>query len=474
MLSAKKQKNFTEGPIFFRILMFALPIMLTGIMQILYNMADNIVVGQFSGDPNALGAVGSTSALNGLIINLLLGTSAGTGVVVAQCYGARRDRDVSRAVHTAMVFSFFAGIAFGILGFAISRPVLTMIGTQKLLLDKAVLYMRIICIGIPASAVYNFGASILRSIGDSKTPLFILMSTGIVNVLLNLFFVIVCHMSVDGVALATITAQYLSAVAVVITLMLKRGATYQFSFKRLCFDKTLLKRILKIGIPSGIQSSLFSVANIVLTNGINSFNNPDIITAYTITSNIDSLTYIACNSYSQAAMTFTGQNYGAMKYRRIRRTLAFCLIQVTVVGIIIGQTELLFGEQLVNLYIAKDAKNKAAVTAESLKMMKLLLNTYFLCGVLEVFTGTLRGLGYSFAPMIICLTGACAFRIFWRYVFFPLEKLNYPNGLLVSFPISWVLTILMLFILFIFAWKKMKAILNTREEKKEERASVNV
>ena len=474
MSTKKKNLNFTEGPMFFKILLFALPIMLTGVLQILYNMADNIVVGQFSGDPNALGAVGSTSSLNNLVITMITGTAAGTGVVVAQCIGAKRDRDVSRAVHTAMSFSLFLGIGFGLLGLAISRPVLAMIGTQEVLLDQAVLYMRIICLGIPATSIYNFGSSILRSAGDSKTPLIILTSTGIINVFLNLFFVIVCSMSVAGVALATIIAQYLSATVVVIVLMKRHGASYQFSFKKLCFDSVLLKRILRIGIPSGIQSSFFSVANIVLTNGINSFGDPNVITAYTITNNIDSITYIACNSFYQAAMTFTGQNYGAMKHDRVKKTLVYSLIQVTVVGIAISQLIMLFNEQIINLYIASDATNKAALISLSVEMMQVLLNTYFLCGIMEVVMGVMRGLGYSISPMIISLTGACAFRIFWRYVFFPLEPFNTPTGLLLSFPISWILTIAMLIVLFIYSWKKMKNMFSNSETEKAEQETAKV
>lgn len=466
MLRSKKIKNFTEGPMFFKMLTFSIPIMLTGILQILYNMADNIVVGQFSGDPNALGAVGSTSSLNNLIIAFLIGTSAGTGVIVAQCIGARRDRDVSRAVHTALIFALFAGIAFGALGFSISRPVLRLIGTQPILLDKAVLYMRIICIGVPASAVLNFGSAILRSSGDSNTPLIVLTLTGLVNVALNLLFVIVFGMSVEGVALATIISQYLSAFLVVLVLSKKKGQSYQFSFTKLCFDFVLLKRILRIGIPSGIQSSLFNIANVVLTNGINSFGDPNVITAYTINNNIDSITYIACNSFYQAALTFTGQNYGAMKYDRVKRTLIFALIQVTVMGIIISQLELFFGESLVSLYIAADAVNKAEVTAITMEMLQLLLTFYFLCGIMEVIMGVLRGLGYSISPMIVSLTGACAFRIFWRYVFFPLESLNTPTGLLLSFPISWILTITMLLFLFSYAWKKLKIFMKKDEAQK--------
>ncbi|MBE6696818.1 MAG: MATE family efflux transporter [Ruminococcaceae bacterium] len=464
MISTKKTRNFTEGPLFFKILLFALPIMLTGILQIMYNMADNIVVGQWSGDENALGAVGSTSSLNNLVITMITGTAAGTGVVVAQCIGARRDRDVSRAVHTAISFSLFLGIGFSALGLLISRPVLAMIGTQDILLDQAVLYMRIICLGIPATSVYNFGSSILRSAGDSRTPLIILTSTGIINVLLNLFFVIACGMSVEGVALATIIAQYVSAAAVIIVLMKKHGESYQFSFKKLCFDMVLFKRILRIGIPSGIQSSFFSLANIVLTNGINSFGDPNVITAYTITNNIDSITYIACNSFYQAAMTFTGQNYGAMKHERVKKTLVFSLIQVTVVGIAISQLIMLFREQIISLYIASDAQNKSELIALCHDMMQILLNTYFLCGVMEVVMGVMRGLGYSISPMLISLTGACAFRIFWRYVFFPLEPLNTPQGLLLCFPLSWIITILMLIVLFLVAWKKLKIMFAVTKE----------
>lgn len=453
----KRKLSFTEGPMFFRILTFAIPIMLTGILQVLYNMADNIVVGQFSGDPYALGAVGSTSAINNLIIALLLGTSAGTGVVVAQSIGARRDRDVERGVHTALVFAFFAGIFLCALGLIISRPVLRLIGTQASLLDSAVLYMRIICLGIPASAMLNFGASILRATGDSRSPLIILSCTGLVNVVLNLFFVIVCGMSVDGVALATIVAQYLSAIIVIVVLSKKQGESYQFSFKKLCFDTCLIKRILRIGIPSGIQSSLFSFANIILTDGINSFGDPNVITAYTINNNIDGITYIACNSFYQASMTFTGQNYGAMKIHRIRKTLLYSLIWVIVVGVAVSQLELLFADELINLYITSDAPNKVAVAAFTKDMMNVMLTFYFLCGVMEVCTGVLRGLGYSFLPMIMCLTGACAFRIFWRYVIFPLEPFcKKPSGLIVSFPISWVITILLLLSVFFFAWKKLK------------------
>ncbi len=455
MFKTKKKYSLTEGPLFWKIAAFAVPIMLTGILQVLYNMADNVVVGQFSGDPDALGAVGSTTSLNNLIINFIMGISGGTGVVVAQAYGAKRDTELSRAVHTALIFSLFAGITFGALGFLISRPTLTLIGTQPDLIDKAVLYMRIICLGIPASAVYNFGASILRSIGDSKTPLVILSSAGLLNVLLNLFFVIICGMAVEGVAIATITSQYVSAVTVLIILMHRKGLPYGFSLSRLCFDRSIMRKILRFGIPAGISSSLFSVANVILTSGVNTFPK-EAIKAYTITGNIDAITYTACNSFMHASMTFTGQNFGARKPERIKKVLIYSLIQVAIVGITLGMLELIFSDQIASLYLSADDPSKAEILSITREMLTLFLTTYFLCGIMEVLSGVLRGLGYSLTPTIVTLSCACGFRILWRYLVFPLESFNTISGLLICFPISWLLTITFHAITFCFASRKLK------------------
>lgn len=455
MFRSKKVRSLTEGPIFFRILAFAFPIMVTGLLQVLYNMSDNIVVGQFSGEPTALGSVGSTSAINSFILNIIVGISGGAGVVVAHHFGAKEEDGVSRAVHTAMSFSVILGLIVGAIGFILSSPVLRLIGTQADCLSGAILYLRIICLGIPASAVCNFAAAILRSVGDSKTPMIILTSTGLINVLLNLFFVVFCDMDVAGVALATIIAQYVSAVLMVWRLMRAKGQCYEFSFSKLHINRTELSRILRLGIPMGAQGSLFSLGNIVLTNGVNTFGTTA-ISAYTIANNIDSLTFIVINSFQHASTTFAGQNWGAKRLDRIKKVLFYSLLQVTVCGIIIGQTELLFGEQLASLYVDANDPNRAATVEMALSMMNMFLNTYFLCGIMEVLTGTLRGIGYSVAPMIMTLTGACGFRIFWRFFIFPLDRFNYPNGLLLSFPISWILTIAMLAVTLLIVYKKIK------------------
>ncbi len=455
MFRDKRVKSLTDGPIFFRILLFAFPIMVTGLLQTLYNMADNIVVGQFSGDVNALGAVGSTGAINSFILNIIVGISGGAGVAVAHYFGAKENERVSRATHTAMTFSVILGIALTVIGLLLSRPVLTLIGTKPEYLEKAILYLRIICLGLPASSICNFAASILRSTGDAKSPMIILSSAGIINVMLNLFFVIVCNMAVDGVAIATIISQYVSAILMVFMLVRKKGESYTLSFSKLRIDRIELKRILRLGVPAGIQGSLFSLANIVLTNGVNTFS-PSTVTAYTITNNIDSITFIIINSFQHASTTFTGQNFGAKRPDRIKKILLYSLIQVSVVGILVGQTELFFGEQLCSLYIDAEDPNRDLIISTAISMMQMFLTTYFLCGIMEVLTGVLRGLGYSVAPMIMALTGACGFRIFWRFLIFPYFFADTPLGLLISFPISWILTITMMGITLFIVWKKTK------------------
>lgn len=455
MFRSKKVKSFTEGPIFFKILFFAFPIMVTGLLQTLYNMADNIVVGQFSGDLNALGAVGSTAAINSFILNIIVGISGGAGVVVSHYFGAKENDRVSRAEHTALSFSVFLGLAVGALGFILSRPVLALVGTRSEYIEGAVLYLRIICLGIPASSVCNFAAAILRSVGDSKSPMIILSSSGVINVIFNLFFVIVCGMSVAGVAIATIISQYASAVFMMLRLIKSGNPCYKFSFSKLCIDKIELTKILRLGVPAGIQGSLFSLSNVVLTSGVNSISS-QAVTAYTITNNIDAITFIIINSFQHATTTFVGQNFGAKRFDRIKKILFYSLLQVTVCGILIGQLELLFGEQLASFYIGANDQNKEEIIALSISMMKMFLNTYFLCGIMEVLTGTLRGLGYSVQPMIMTLTGACGFRIFWRFFIFPMEKFNYPNGLLISFPISWIITITMMTVTLIAVWHHLK------------------
>lgn len=453
----KKQKaSITEGPLFFRITAFAIPIMLTGILQILYGMADNIVVGQFSGDPNALGAVGSTTSLNNLIIHLLLGLATGSSVVVAQSFGAEKKKEVSRAVHTAMTVAVIGGILFLILGFLISRPALELMGTKPELIDSAELYMKIIMLGVPASAIYNYGAAILRAVGDSKTPLIILSSSGIINVILNLIFVIFCDMTVDGVALATIISQYVSAIAVTAVLFKRSEECYALSPKKYCFDLSLFKKILRFGIPSGIQSSMFGISNVLLSSTINTFPSAA-VKAYTISMNVDNLTYTVCNSFFGATMTFAGQNYGANKLDRVKKSVIYAVIQVIFFGLTVGLAELLFIDEISSLYVEATDPSKAMVMHYVRSLGKILLTTYFLCGIMEVISGALKAIGYSLAPMLISLFGICGLRIVWIYCVFPYLGENMtPAGLLLSYPVTWSTTGIMLFCLLLFAFYKIK------------------
>ncbi len=451
---SKTKSTITEGPIFGKMLLYVLPIMMTGILQLLYNMADHMVVGQFSGDPDALAAVGSTASLTNLIVNLFMGITAGAGVVVARSYGAKDNETLKKAVHTSMLFALIGGIIFGTIGFAVSAPALDLMGTKPEILEKATLYMRIICLGVPATAVYNFGATVLRSVGDSKTPLFILASSGIVNVILNLFFVIALGMAADGVATATIISQYISAAAVVIILSKKKKEAYSLNLKELKIDKKLLSMILKFGIPAGIQSSLFSISNVILTSAVNTFPTA-MVSAKTIAGNIDGILYCALNSYLHASMTFVAQNFGAGKPERVKKSILTAVIQVCIIGISLGFIMLLIGENFASVFIESSDANRDEVLRGVMEILNVTVVFYFLCGLMETLSGALRGLGNSLAPMLISVGGICGLRILWVALFFPLESLNTLSGLYYCYPLSWSATALILGITLIFQWKKL-------------------
>lgn len=463
MLKARSKASLTEGPIFTRLLLFVIPLVLTGVLQVMYNMADNIVVGRFSGDYDALGAVGSTASFTTLIINFLISVSSGAGVVIAQFYGAKNDRDVSRTVHTSMALSVVGGILFMIAGLVLTRPMLSVMGTQDIYFEKAVLYMTIICFGIPASSVYNFGASILRSVGDSKTSLYILSTSGIVNVVMNLVFVIAFNMTVDGVALATIVSQYISAVAIVVVLIKRKNVSYTLNLKKLRIEFPLVSRIMRIGLPIAFQSSLFSISNIIVTSAVNTFP-PAVVSAKTIAFNIEGITYTVMNAFANAAMTFIGQNYGARKYRRINRIFIWSVIQVAVVGILVAQVEILFGRQLASMYIDSADPNREAIIQAVLDIFNIMLATYFLCGIMEVISGILKGLGFSVSSMIASLVGL-VLRVGWLLVITPTEKFHTIFGLFISYTISWILTIILLLVCCIYVWRKLGILKYAKEEK---------
>ena len=451
-------------------LLFAIPIILTGVLQLAYNMADNIVVGRFSDDTGALAAVGSVGTFNTLIVNFLCGLTAGVGVTVAQLFGAGESRRLSRTVHTAGLFSSAGGIVLGAIAFAVCRSVLTLMGTKPEILDSAVLYFRIICIGVPATALYNCGASVLRAVGDSRTPLIILAGSGIVNVILNLVLVIGFKMSVVGVAVATVVSQYISVIAVMAVLMRHKDKPYGFSLKSLCFDIPLLGRVLRLGVPAAIQSAVICFSNVLMTSAVNTFPTTT-VSANTIAGNIDGIAYISMRGFSQSAETFSGQNWGARKPKRIRRVLAYALLQVTVAGLTMCGVVYMLVEPLASLYINPADENYAVIMATVKEIAALLLSTYTMCGIMETLSGFSRGLGYSIAPMAITVTAICVLRVIWIYTVFPLEGMNTITGLYTSYPVTWTAAALALAVLAAIAFRKLRAL--ERELAAENAAKTN-
>ena len=434
----KTNTAFTEGGLFFKILLFTLPIIATNILSLLYNTADQIVVGQFASDPNALAAVGSTGTLTNLIINLLFGMTAGTSVIVARSYGARDKETLHRAVHTSMLFAAIGGVVVMLIGLSVCRFGLTLMGTKEDIFESAVLYMSIILCGVPASSIFNFAASIIRSTGDSKTPFLILASTGIVNVVFNLIFVILFHMGVAGVALATVISQYLSA-AWAVWILMRTDEDFRLSLRELRIDKQIFRQVLLIGIPSGIQGSLFSISNILIQSSINTFTTPE-VSGSTISSTLEGYAYTAGNCFYQSVMTFVGQNLGAGKYDRVKRSLLYCLIQSALTVGIVSSVELLFAHQIVPIFVDMTSPVATEIVNAAIVRMKILLVCYFLTGPMDVLTGYLRALGMSILPMITSFIFACGLRVLWCIFVFPL--FGTPQSLFIIFPISWIATVL--------------------------------
>ena len=453
--SSKRNIDFTEGSLFKKLILFAMPIMLTSVLQLIYSLADQMIVGRFSGDPLALAAVGSTASLTSLIVNLFVGISGGTAVLVAQAYGAKDDRTLSLASHTSLVLSLIGGAAFLLITYFVTPHALAAMGTLPELIDSATLYMQIICIGIPASSVFNFCASTLRSVGDSKTPLIILSSTGLINVAFNILFVVGFHMSVDGVALATIISQYASAVWVVIVLVARKEESYSIKLSGLKIHVPTLLRILKYGVPISLQSAMYGISNVVLTSAANSFTAIE-LSAKTITGSIEGIVYIAMNSYLHATMTLTAQNYGAGKYDRIKRAFKYSVIQVTVIGVAVGALLIALGRPIMSLFIDAADPNKELIIQCGMPLLVIMAGLYFLCGLQETFAGLLRGLGYSVLPMIMSLIGICVVRIVWVYgLFYNIPALKTLIGLFTVYPISWAIAGLALLICIFIAFAKL-------------------
>ena len=449
----QKQANFTEGKLFFPILLFTLPIIATGILQLLYNMADQIVVGQFSGDANALGAVGSSSALNSLFVNIFMGITAGSSVVISQFLGARRHDEIEKAVHTSIALGIITGVGLGVVAFFLARPLLVLLGTKNALLASATTYVRIIACGLPFSAVYNFGAAVLRSAGDSKTPLGILATSGLVNVLFNLLFVIVFHMSVAGVALATVLSQAVSAVWVLLVLA-RRDAVYKLSLRRVRIEGDALRRILRIGVPSALQSSLFSVSNMIIQSAVNTFPTTS-VSGFAVSGTVEGFTYTTMHSFYQASVTFTGQNFGAKNRARLRKVLLYTLLQVVLAGALVGWLEILFAPEISSLFIDTTLPEAPLVIAAAVERSKVILSLYFVCGIMEVMAGYLRGVGCSVMPMISSVFGVCCFRAAWVFLVFPYLPQT-AFSLFVAYIFSWLIVIAMHLVTTIVVGRRMK------------------
>ncbi len=451
---ASRTMDMTQGQLLTQVLVFALPIMLSGILQLLFNAADTIVVGRFAGN-EALAAVGSVGSLNNMIISLFIGLSVGANVLVARYTGSRNERAVSDTVHTSVLLSLVGGVLLMAVGVLLARPLLTLMGSPDDVIDLAVLYVRIIFLGMPVQMLYNFCAAILRAVGDTQRPLYYLTIAGVVNVLLNLVFVIALHMSVAGVALATIISQAISAALVTRALLNMEGPTRLF-LKRLRIHPGKLREIIRIGLPAGIQSSVFSLSNVVIQSSVNSFGSV-VIAGNAASSNIGNFVYQAMNTFQQAITCFAGQNIGARKPRRIVSAMKVCMFWAILFGVTLGLLSCVFGPQLLSLF-----STDPTVIAAGMERQVIVCAPYFLCGVMDVMTGALRGIGYSLLPMIVSILGACAFRLFWVFTIFA----AYPTltCLMLSYPVSWLLTFSVLLVIFLVLWKRSFVPQFTREE----------
>ena len=443
--------DLTEGPLLKKIIRYTVPIILTGLLQLLFNAADLVVVGQYRGDV-AVAAVGNTGAITNLIINLFIGLSVGAGVTVAHNLGAKRDDAVRDTVHTAMPAAAISGVFLTLVGVLIARPVLQKMGTPADVLDLSATYMQIYFCGMTGSMIYNFGAAMLRAAGDTRGPLVYLTIAGVLNIVLNVFFVAVCGMNVDGVALATILSQALSAVLVVRALT-KRGDACRLSFSHLRIRKKPLLRMMVIGIPAGIQGSLFSISNVIIQSSVNSFGSV-VMAGNAAAGNIEGFVYTAMNSFQQTALNFIGQNMGAGKLDRVKRVMSLCLICVTVVGLLFGVSAWAFGDKLLPIYL-KAGETQAEAIAYGLVRMKYICLPYLFCGLMDVMTGTLRGMGSSYTPMAVTILGVCVFRVVWIYTVFAQNRTL--ETLYLSYVISWILTAVVEVVCFLVLMDRQKA-----------------
>lgn len=444
----KYEMDMCSGSILKKMLVFTLPLMCSSILQLLFNAADIIVVGRFAGD-NSLAAVGSNTSLISLLTNFFLGLSVGGNVLAAHYYGAKKEQDLRETVHTAMLLSLFSGIILTLVGCFGARQILIWMQTPEEVLPLAVVYLRIYFLGMTATMIYNFGSAILRAVGDTKRPLYYLSFAGIINVGLNLLFVIVFKMDVAGVATATVISQCISAFLVALCMM-KEQSAIRLEVKKLHIHKDKFLKIIQVGLPAGFQGIVFSVSNVIIQSSINSFGAVT-VAGNSAAANIEGFVYVAMNAFHQAAISFTSQNAGAAKYERINRILYTAELCVIIVGVVLGNAAILWGYPLLGMYTQSPAVAEAGMIR-----LKIVSRTYALCGMMDVMVGSLRGLGYSVMPMIVSLIGACGLRLLWIFTFFRMEQFHTVSSLYMTYPVSWLITFATHVICFVIVRRKLE------------------
>ena len=434
-----------NGTIMDKLISFSIPLMLSGILQLMFNAVDIVVVGRFSGS-QALAAVGSTTALINVFTNLFIGISLGANVLAARYYAAGKTKEMSETVHTAIALALVSGVAMAVIGVVFARGALEIMGTPDDVIAQSTLYMRIYFCGMPFFMMYNYGAAILRAVGDTKRPLIFLIVSGVINAVLNLFLVIVFHLDVAGVGIATVISQLVSCI-LVLRCLHHTESSYQLHLAKLRIRSVYLKQIFEVGVPAGIQSTVINISNAMLQSSVNSFGSIA-MAGYTASNNIFGFLYVSVNSFTQACMSFTSQNYGVKKLKRMDRVLIDCMILSVVVTLILGSSVYVFGPELLHIY-----SDQADVIQYGMEIFSYTTVTYFLCGLMDLFPGALRGMGYSTVPMILSIIGTVGVRIIWIYGLFPSHRSL--TFLFLSYPVSWIATIIMQVICFWFVRKKI-------------------
>lgn len=440
------EMNMCEGPLAGKMLIFTIPLMFSGILQLLFNAADTIVVGRYAGS-QALAAVGSTTSLINLLVNMFMGLSVGANILISRYYGAKREEDIRETVHTSITVAALGGVLLAVLGNTFAKPLLVLMGSPADVVDLAAIYVKIYFMGMPVIMVYNYGAAILRAIGDTKRPLYYLTIAGVVNVILNLFFVVKLEMSVAGVALATVISQCVSVV-LLLRCMCQMEGSCRLEFKKLGIHKEKAVLLLRHGLPAGLQGSVFSFSNVLIQSSINSFGSIA-MAGSSAAANIEGFIYTAMNSFQQTALCFTSQNLGGGKHDRITKVLRNSILMVSFVGIVMGCGCYLFGEELLSVY-----SSDPEVISYGLIRFRWIGIPYFLCGIMDALVGMLRGLGYAIVPMAVSIIGACGFRIVWIATVF--ARFHSLDVLFSSYGISWILTGGTHFICFMIVWGRLK------------------